>query len=169
MLKNWMRIEPHVKAASEADGADIKLPPSTGHFKKAVERTTLCFNDIHATAVVMQKRNKKLTRDCRDLQEQLLNEVNTAQDDINHHWANTSFGSTYIPSDSAKRPNQNNFLNAVCKYQKREVANITTSEKRGAVKKWVGKKKGGNAEAPNSPLKTLAEQMKKSAKGSSKK
>ena len=38
-----------------------------------------------------------------------------------------------------------------------------------AVKKWVGKKKGGNAEAPDSPLKTLAEQMKKSAKGSSKK
>ena len=145
--------------ASQNEDADITLPPSTRRFKDAGEKTKLCFDDIHATSIALQKMCLAVAEG-RKLQEELSDEVNENCDNQDSHWYNNTFGGTYIPSDSAKRPNQD-FINAVCKMQNRQKDKLISRETR-AVKKWVGKKKVASslANASSANL-TLAERMSK--------
>ena len=72
-----------------------------------------------------------------------------------------------LPSDSAKRPNQD-FVNAVCKMQNRQKDKLTSRGKR-AMKKWVDKTKVASSRANASSANlTLAERMtkKRGKKGS---
>ena len=152
MLKKWDKIGNHITAAADDDDADIVLPPTTRKFKTALDTTKGCFKDIQAVAIALQGRNMMLSK-CRDIQTRLVDTVEEGMDNPDSHWYLTSFGNIYIPSDSEKRPDQH-FLNAVCKYQKREKDKLTNPEKM-AVKRWVVKNKAG----PTKVFATLAEEM----------
>ena len=156
MMKKWEKIENPVKEASNHDDSDIVLPPSTKRFKNACKKTKYCFDDIHAVTVALQERGLNL-HDCRKLQDDLLNVIDDDNDDETSHWYEATFGGTYIPSDSKKRPDQD-FLDAVCKYQGRQTDKLNKKEKR-AVARWAVKKKAGN-EAVNKEG-TLAARMSK--------
>ena len=109
MMKKWEKIENPVKEASNHDDSDIVLPPSTKRFKNACKKTKYCFDDIHAVTVALQERGLNL-HDCRKLQDDLLDVIDDDNDDETSHWYEATFGGTYIPSDSKKRPDQDSLM-----------------------------------------------------------
>jgi hypothetical protein len=135
MMTKWGKIEDTCNAASQ-DNATFVMPPSTLPFRCAARNTTQMLEDINFVTVKLQERALPLHK-CWDLQDLLIDAVQTGRADKNSHWSSNTFGTVYIDPESDKQPNKA-FVNATIKMQKRVGHTLLTSE-RSAISKWLKK------------------------------
>ena len=135
MMTKWGKIEEACDAASQ-DNATFVMPPSTLPFRHAARNTTQMLEDISSVTVKLQERALPLHK-CRDLQDLLIDAVQTGREDKNSHWSNNTFGTVYIDPKSDKRPNKA-FVNATIKMQ-RWVGHTLLTLERSVISKWLKK------------------------------